>query len=143
MNKHAGILIFLVVLTLSACGGSSNSKSMKGVKITVLSVERMSEFREGMDRWHASSPEDEVAVVNVEFKAIHKEIDLKLNHSEMILIDSLGNKNMANFDLSFNNIQKPINWKITFAVKKHIGLSKLRLGEAEFDLNSKYFEKKN
>ena len=60
---------------------------------------------------------------------------LELDHSQMILIDSQGNADTSSMDWSFGGIsEEPFPWDIAFGVKKNVGLSKLKLGEAEFNL---------
>ena len=128
--------VVIVLPILAACTRYPTQQVYQGVDIKVASIERMNEWKQGMmSTTVPRNPGDDVAVIHLEFKSTGGQKQIKFDHSEIVLIDSQGNKHKAEEALTFTvGGDKPLPWEIAFAVPKVAGLKTLQLGGARFDL---------
>lgn len=135
ISKHTALcLVLFMGIVIAACS-SSRTKHHAGVDIKLLSVSRMAEYQAGMQRTFAKGPDQEVAVVQVEFSSAGG-TSLKLPANECELKDTSGNSYRSDMDMDFSlgGGERVMVWDFTFAVPKTASLNSLRLGSAEFDL---------
>jgi hypothetical protein len=130
--------VVIVLLLVAACTRYPTQQVYQGVDIKVVSIERMSEWKQGMmSTTRPRNPGDDVAVVHLEFRSTGGQKQIKFDHSEIVLIDSQGNKHNAEEDLTFTvGGGQPLPWEIAFAVPKVAGLKTLQLGGARFDVEN-------
>lgn len=129
-----GLLISVILLPTMACK-SSNPQTYQGVEIKLIGVRRMASFQQGTAILRPTSPGDEIAVIQVEFKSTSGPKELKLNHSEMSITDAQDAKHNPAEDLTFTLSDKSaLPWDIAFVVPKNGQLKTLELAGAKFDL---------
>ena len=126
--------VLLVTFGFWGCG-SSRTQKHAGVEIKLLSISRMAEYQVGMQRAVARGPDNEIAVVQVEFSPAGAST-LKLPATECELKDTNGNTYLSDMDLDFGlgSGERVMVWDLTFAVPKTASLKSLRVGTAVFDL---------
>jgi hypothetical protein len=141
VNISGRLALFMTLVVASygfvACGSSSSSRTQRheGVDMKLLSIARMPEYQAGMERVRAKSPDQEVAVVQVQFSPAGGS-NLKLPADQTELKDTDGKTYHSDADLEFSlgSSDNVMVWDLTFAVPKTAALESLRLGSANFHL---------
>ena len=127
-------LMVMTCFAFTACG-PGRTKSHSGVDMRLLSVARMAEYQYGGERTHVRGPDDELAVVQVEFSAVGSS-KLKLSASECELRGVGGQtyQTDTSLELTLGGGDNTMVWDFVFAVPKTAVLESFRLASATFDL---------
>jgi hypothetical protein len=129
-------LTFMVfaAFVFTACG-PDRTKSHMGVEMRLLSIARITEYQSGWERAQAQGPDNELAVVQVEFSADGSS-KLKLPTSECELRDVGGRTYHTDTDweLTVGGRDNVMVWDFVFALPKTTVLESFRLMSSTFDL---------
>jgi hypothetical protein len=136
-NLHdAGRLALLALVGCAALAcGSERTKTHDGVEITLLSITRMDSMSSMVELTRAVDPEDELAVVQVQFRDSGKN-SIRLPAGDCEITDEAGRAYHTNMDmeLTFGSGDQVMVWDFLFAVPKSAVLRSVRLGATTFAL---------
>ena len=135
-TRRLARLALLALAGAAAIGcGSSRTKAHDGVEVTLLSIARMDSLKAGMDSVQPANPDDELAVVQMQFNGAGRN-SIKLPAAECVLTDGSGVAHQLDTDweFSFGTGERVMVWDFIFSVPKTATLQSVRVGAITFDL---------